>query len=679
MPLTLTLQSFVRPEASALIHAVTTSSNGTISNNHNFYTTISHNNRYVFFVSSASNLVTDDTNGGYDLFRKDLVTGETIRVSTATGGVEADGLGFFTYSSVSADGRYAIFSSTAANLVAGDTNGNADIFRKDLLTGETIRLSTFTGGAQADGNSTDITSASMTADGRYVVFGSGAINLVAGDTNGRNDIFLKDLITGVTTRISTSLTGAEANHTSAQPSISANGRYVVFHSLASNLVDGDTSNTKSDVFRKDLVTGEIIRVSTAVGGISGNAASTDAQISADGRYVVFESIASNLVLGDTNGKKDIFRKDLATGDMVRISAKSDGSQLSAESRDPKMSADGRYVVFELVGGDSVGQGIFRKDLVTGELVKISGPASGMPADSDGFYGNISADGRFVVFGTLANNAAYGDNNGFYDNYVVDTAPTADQVARREGRVVELKFGTGAASTVSLNWGDGAISTVTPVNGNASFSHTYASTGIKSAVATIYEGGSSRVISYFINVSTGQLSRNSSVADKINGSAAGDNLAGDGEMNIIFGHAGRDILDGGWGNDTIYGGADNDAMIGGAGHDVFVFDTRLGTSRTDRRVNFDTLRDFNRTDDSIYLDNAFFAKIGRSGSIDNPVKMNKAYFKVGAEAADRNDYILYNNRTGVLSYDRDGSGRADPVEFAIISNKARLTADDFFVI
>jgi Tol biopolymer transport system component len=200
--------------------------------------------------------------------------------------------------SISADGRYVAFSSLASNLVPGDTNGKQDIFVHDRLTGQTTRVSVASDGTQGNGDS-DF--ASISADGRYVAFSSLASNLVAGDTNGTWDVFVHDRLTGQTTRVSVASDGTQGNEDSIGVEISADGRYVAFTSLASNLVAGDTNGTW-DVFVHDRLTGQTTRVSVASDGTEGNGHSLyGLSISADGRYVAFASVASNLVSGDANG------------------------------------------------------------------------------------------------------------------------------------------------------------------------------------------------------------------------------------------------------------------------------------------------------------------------------------------------------------------------------------------
>lgn len=201
---------------------------------------------------------------------------------------------------------------------------------------------------------------SISADGRYVVFRSDASNLVPDDTNNTWDIFVKDLQTLAFARVSTSANGTGSNGSSSGSSISADGRYVAFSSDANNLVSGDT-NGKRDIFVKDTQTGAITRVSTSAGGVEGNSDSAEyrsTSISADGRYVAFASDASNLVSGDTNNITDVFVKDRQTGVITCVSTNTGGAYTGGGYL-PRISADGRHVAFASSGG------IFVKDMQTG--------------------------------------------------------------------------------------------------------------------------------------------------------------------------------------------------------------------------------------------------------------------------------------------------------------------------
>lgn len=304
---------------------------------------VSEDGRYVTFVSGATNLVPGDTNGAGDVFVLDRQTGTVTRVSVSSTGVEGNDTSSFP--AISADGRYVAFGSEATNLVPGDDNGVGDIFVHDRSTGTTTRVSVSSTGEQADGSSIF---QGITADGNLIAFVSQATNLVADDTNGFQDIFLHNRSTGNTTRVSVSSTGVQANSNSNYPSISENECFVVFQSVASNLVSGDT-NGVVDVFVHDCSTGATARVSVASDGTQANNHSSsfgDMDISGDGRYVSFYSNASNLVSDDTNGFSDVFVHDRNTGETTRVSVSSGGAEADSNSTTTSISFSGRHVIFQ---------------------------------------------------------------------------------------------------------------------------------------------------------------------------------------------------------------------------------------------------------------------------------------------------------------------------------------------
>ncbi len=212
-----------------------------------------------------------------------------------------------TGASISADGRYVGFSSSANNLVPGDTNGIDDAFVYDRQGGTIVRISVASDGTQGNGYSSGC---QISADGNFASFSSSANNLVPGDTNGTLDIFVYDRQTDTIERISVASDGTQANSQSTGGSMSANGRFVGFASSASNLVPGDTNGT-NDAFVYDRQTDTIQRVSLASDGTQANSQSMAPSISSDGRFVGFSSWASNLVPNDTNGVSDIFVYDRA--------------------------------------------------------------------------------------------------------------------------------------------------------------------------------------------------------------------------------------------------------------------------------------------------------------------------------------------------------------------------------
>jgi len=398
---------------------VSVASDGTQGNGWSGYPSPSADGRYVAFHSWASNLVPGDTNGYLDVFVHDRATGQTTRVSVASDGAQLNS--YSEYPSLSADGRYVAFDSWANTPVSGDTNGTWDVFVHDRTTGQTTRVSVATDGGQANGNSYY---PSLSADGRHVAFSSFASNLVSGDTNGQVDVFVHDRGTGRTTRVSVATDGAQGNGFSYSPSLSADGRYAAFASSASNLAPDDT-NGFADAFVHDRVTAQTTRVSLATDGAQGNGDSYGHPISADGRYVAFDSLASNLVSGDTNGLEDVFVHDRGTGQTARVSVASDGTQGNSWSYLPSLSADGRYVGFmsnasNLVPGDTNGyEDVFLHDRVTGQTTRVSVASDGTQGDWISLEPSISADGRYVAFTCWASNLVPGDTNGEGDIFVHD--------------------------------------------------------------------------------------------------------------------------------------------------------------------------------------------------------------------------------------------------------------------
>jgi Tol biopolymer transport system component len=412
---------------------VSVATGGTQGNNTSEYPSISADGRFVAFHSPASNLVVGDTNGAADVFVRDRQSGTTERVSVATGGTEGNFDSY--YPSISADGRFVAFHSFASNLVLGDTNGAADIFVRDRQSGTTERVSVATGGTQGNGHSYI---PSISRDGRFVAFFSLASNLVAGDTNGFFDVFVRDRQSGTTERVSLATGGAEGNFDSYWPSISADGRFVAFQSAASNLVPGDT-NSYIDIFVRDRQSGTTERVSLATGGAEGNSNSGNPSISADGRFVALGSTASNLVVGDTNGFDDIFVRDRQSGTTGRVSVATGGEQGNGYSYNPSISADGRFVAFlsaatNLVAGDTNGAwDYFVRDRQSRTTERVSMDSGGAQGNLDSYTGSISTDGGFVAFWSDATNLVAGDTNGAADIFVRD---------RRQPPIVASCFGDG---------------------------------------------------------------------------------------------------------------------------------------------------------------------------------------------------------------------------------------------
>jgi Tol biopolymer transport system component len=451
----LTAASQANPTVSDMVHLTTTvsgvtsrvsiNSKGWQADRRSFPPpSISDSGRYVAFQSWAGNLVSTDTNGAYDIFVHDRTTGGTSLVSVASDGTQ--GYGPSQHPSISGNGRFVAFQSEADNLVPSDTNGRADVFVHDRVTGETKRVSVASDGTEANASSDQ---ASISADGRYVAYHSGASNLVPGDTNGRADVFVHDRVTGETTRASVSSDGREGNLSSRSPSISADGRFVAFASEAYNLVPGDHFEMCNvldvdpfpcrDIFVHDRTTRETTRVSVASHGAAGNDWSGAAAISGNGRYVAFQSHASNLVPGDTNtchavyrigyvayNCPDIFVHDRTTGVTSLVSVASDGTQGNERSTGgTSISGDGRFVGFRsfasnLVPGDTNETwDVFIHDRTTGQTSRVSIASDGTQGNSNSTGPSISADGRYVAFSSNAVNLVTRDTNGDEDIFVHD--------------------------------------------------------------------------------------------------------------------------------------------------------------------------------------------------------------------------------------------------------------------
>jgi Tol biopolymer transport system component len=397
-----------------------------------FYATpssISADGRYVAFDSIATDLVEGDTNGTTDVFVHDLVGGGTVRVSVDSSGGQGNGAS--RWPSVSADGRFVAFGSYASNLVAGDANGLPDVFVRDRDpdgngvfdegNSLTLRVSVRPDGGDSDGASY---TPSISADGSRIAFAGEADDLVGDDTNGRADVFVRDLVAGTTIRASVDSSGSEAHSDSYYPAISADGRYVAFQSYALDLVAND-ANGVADIFVRDLLAGQTTRASVDSAGGEADDLSNSPAISAHGEAVVFTSRADDLVAGDFNASTDVFVHDQTTGATTRVSVDSFGHEHEGESTVPSISADGRFVVFqgeslELVDADLEDEpNVFLHDRTSGATTLVNVNCAGQAAEYGSFEPAISADGRFVAFMSHADNLVDGDTNFVSDVFVRD--------------------------------------------------------------------------------------------------------------------------------------------------------------------------------------------------------------------------------------------------------------------
>ena len=475
---------------------------GNNANSSSYYAGISDDGNFVVYQSYANDLVLGDTNGQPDIFRTNVNTLATVRVSINDDDATQPNSGSYVnyYSgggnAISADGNFITFSSPANNLVAGDLNGNWDVFVRNVSALTTTLVSRGPGGVQpnaftfearisATGNTVCFYSEAstlgpdanfnpdifvkvgsadpvlvskssagvpgnnytdypaMSANGEVVAFMTYSTNLIASDTNNTNDIYIHDRDADdddaldepgfvLTARVSEQSAGGNPDGDCTGGFIAPGGPIVVFESVATNLVIGDT-NGLSDIFRRDLLNQltQLISVNTAGGPSDGN--SFNPACSADGRFIVFQSDATNLVGTDINGTTDIFVRDTVAGLTFLVSVDSGGLQANGPSINPTISADGRYVAFEsdadnLVATDNGFFGdIFLHDRVTGTTIRVSTEAPGDPdasADQDNSNASsqvarISGDGRFVVYHGPADDIVAGDTNGAYDVFVYD--------------------------------------------------------------------------------------------------------------------------------------------------------------------------------------------------------------------------------------------------------------------
>jgi hypothetical protein len=346
----------------------------------------------------------------------------TERVSVSSSGAQASGPSFEP--ALSGNGRFVAFQSLASDLVPGDTNGTVDAFVFDRRSRRLGRVSVSSSGAEATGGTLALEPPWLSASGRIVAFASDAPGLVAGDTNAVWDVFVRDRSRRRTMRASVRSSGAQANGRSQNLRVSDNGRYVVFESDASNLVRRDT-NRASDVFVRDLRGGETTRISISSLDGEGNRPSSDPAISADGRFVSFSSEASNLVRGDTNRASDVFVHDRRTHRTIRASLNSLERQGNADSMASHLAPAGTLIAFtsrasNLVRGDSNrASDIFVRDTASGRTERISVNSTGRQANADSNRAAGFAGRRYIAFRSSASNLVRGDTNNVQDVFVHD--------------------------------------------------------------------------------------------------------------------------------------------------------------------------------------------------------------------------------------------------------------------
>jgi subtilisin family serine protease/Tol biopolymer transport system component len=401
------------------ITALSRNPQGRMGNGLSYSPSISTNGQFVAFLSAATNLAANV--GGTDelVYVHDRATRDTTLVSRSSSGALPNDK--CTEVRISGDGHFVVFVSAASNLIANDNNGSSDVFLYDRTLGQLELISRTTSGISGNAGSD---SPAVSDDGRYVVFASDASNLVLGDNNGYRDIFLRDRQSGFTTRISVGAGGVEADYHSGLPNISGDGGYLTFVSLAYNLVS-DQDFPAFELYLRDRVGGTIERVSKTPSSEPGNGNCGFSTLSADGRYVAFESSATNLVGGDTNQVQDIFLWDRIGRVMTRASLGNNGAQADRDCRAPFVTANGRHIYFFSDASSLCAQDddwayeVFDYDRLTAKLSRLCYNHAGHIGLAGSYYSAPSADGQFVAFDAWAWNLVPGDGNGALDVFLMD--------------------------------------------------------------------------------------------------------------------------------------------------------------------------------------------------------------------------------------------------------------------
>jgi Tol biopolymer transport system component len=589
---------------------------------------VSADGRYVAFASEAGDLVEGDENSTTDVFVVDRMAGSTERVSLDTGGGDPDG--FSTAPAISADGRYVAFTSGASDLVTGDGNSTTDVFVRDRELDTTERVSVDTGGADPDAGSSD---PSISADGRYLAFVSDASDLVAGDANGSTDVFVHDRQSDSTERVSVNAGGGDPNGESYGAAISADGRHVAFQSAAGDLV-ADDANSFIDVFVRDRESNATERVSLDTAGADSDDASFGPAISANGRYVAFASSAGDLVEDDMNSSDDMFSRDRTADTTVRASVGTGGGDPNGESFGAAISASGRYVAFQSAASDLVGDDtnsltdVFVHDREAGTTNRVSLDTEREDPDGESFGAAISTDGRYVAFHSAADDLVADDGNSLDDVFIHDflgphellLAPPSHAFGARElaagpaepftFTVSNIGAGTLNLGTIGLGGVDAGHFEIASETCGASIAggegcdvnviFDPASPGALTATLEVASdgGGASSVLSGTgtappastgsdqgtgpgpdpqpgsgpsaqpgSSPSPGSRPRCSSRIATIVGSGKGETIQGTAGRDVIVGTSGGDRIRGAGGRDLICGRGGDDRVLGGAAGDV----------------------------------------------------------------------------------------------------------------
>jgi Tol biopolymer transport system component len=572
-----------------------------------FGSAMSADGRLVAFASTASNLHPDDIDGSTDVFVRDLQTDTITLVSRADGPAGAKANGPSARPVISADGRFVAFISAASNLHSDDHDGTFDVFVRDLEANTTTLVSRADGAAGAKG-ADDSFEPAISADGRSVAFTSWAENLHPAHNDNYRDVFVRDLEANTTTLVNRAdgAAGATADEGATEPAISGDGRFVAFSTSATNLDPDDYHSL--DVYVRDLEASTTTLVSRAAGasGEKGNESSSESSISADGRFVAFESGASNLhpddpdAAGEGPGFRDLFVRDLQEHTIALVSRADGaaGAKGDGHSSQPAISADGRFVAFESGAenlhpddGDEV-LDVFVRDLEASTTTLVSraaGPA-GTTGNQDSGIPAISADGRYVAFESAASNLHPDDGDEIWDVFRRDvlgpppSPPPGDQPPGDQppgdqppGDQPPGDQPPGDQPPGDQPPPDQPPGDQPPADQSSASVAVPAGTGCAGAGSSIVgtDGDDWRAGGELSDLIVGLLGN-----DVLRGLAGADCLYGQRGDDRLSGGPGADRLQGGHGHDRLSAGAGADLVRGGLGRDRIA--TGPGNDRVEAR-------------------------------------------------------------------------------------------------
>ena len=532
-----------------------------------FSPSVSASGTMVAFESLSPNLSPDDPEFNGDIFIRNLLTSAITLASTSSTGIKGNDDSFTP--SLNGDGLAVAFGSVATNLDPGDADATPDIYVKDLTTGDLTLASTSDGGAtKGDGSSVD---PSLSRDGTRVAFQSAATTLDPGDADATPDIYLKDVATGDLTLASASTSGVKGDGTSARPSIAQSGTRVAFDSTADNLVGAD-KDTDQDVYVKLLGTGKLLLVSRSATGAKANRTAHEPSLSGNGRKVAFSSSATNLDPADTDTVDDVFVKNLPTGDIQLASTSDTGVKANDACAFPALSGNGKRVAFisratNLDPADTTSDwDVYEKNLVTGDIQLVTSTAAGAHGNqTNQAFTAISGAGKFVAFESNATNLDGEDTDAVQDIYVKNS--TTCTVAGTSAD--ETLVGTSGDDVIC---GEGGNDTINGIGGDdVLFGGNGTDLLVGGPGADTMNGDGLDQLGYpdsdegvTVDLGTHAASGGDAAGDtwagveSVEGSNFADTLFGDEKTNLLLGLGGDDVL---------AGGGNGDALIGGPGSDL----------------------------------------------------------------------------------------------------------------